>query len=114
MSKVLWEPSHDRMKKTAMHRFMHQQGFKNYDDLYQWSITKRPLFWEELAKFCDVNFLKKQNSTLAVGESMTKDRWFDGAELNFAQHLLRYSGTRPAIIFIGCFVRPWLSCSVRN
>ena len=101
MSKVLWEPSHDRMKKTAMHRFMHQQGFKNYDDLYQWSITKRPLFWEELAKFCDVNFFKKQNSTLAIGESMTKDRWFDGAELNFAQHLLRYSGTRPAIIFIG-------------
>ena len=101
MSKVLWEPSHDRKKKTAMYRFMRQQGFKNYDDLYQWSITKRSLFWEELAKFCDVNFLKKQNSTLVAGESMTKDCWFDGAELNFAQHLLKYSGTRPAIIFIG-------------
>ena len=100
MSKVLWEPSHDRKKKTAMYRFMRQQGFKNYDDLYQWSITKRSLFWEELAKFCDVNFLKKQNSTLVAGESMTKDRWFDGAELNFAQHLLKFSGTRPAIILL--------------
>ena len=84
-----------------MYRFMRQQGFKNYDDLYQWSITKRSLFWEELAKFCDVNFLKKQNSTLVAGESMTKDCWFDGAELNFAQHLLKSSGTRPAIIFVG-------------
>ena len=59
LSKVLWEPTYERKKKTAMYRFMKQQGFKNYDDLYQWSINKRSLFWEELAKFCDVRFLKK-------------------------------------------------------
>ena len=101
LSKVLWEPTYERKKKTAMYRFMKQQGFKNYDDLYQWSINKRSLFWEELAKFCDVRFLKKQKSTLVAGESMAQDRWFDGAELNFAQHLLKHSGTRPAIIFVG-------------
>ena len=66
MSKVLWEPTYERKKKTAMYRFMKQQGFKNYDDLYQWSINKRSLFWEELAKFCEVRFLKKQNSKIYI------------------------------------------------
>jgi len=32
---------------------------------------------------------------------MTTAKWFTGSELNFAAHLLRHSGERPAIIFCG-------------
>jgi len=84
-----------------MYRFMQQQGFDNYADLYQWSIDESAAFWEALCTFCDVRFDKPADKTLAHPDNIMDAGWFTGSELNYARHLLRHGGNRPAIIFCG-------------
>jgi len=98
---ILWKLSDERAAASAMHRFMLQQGFDCYDDLYAWSIDESASFWEALCEFCDVRFNKPASETLARPDNIMDAGWFTGSELNFAEHLLRHGGDRPAIIFCG-------------
>jgi acetoacetyl-CoA synthetase len=80
---------------------MRGQGFENYGDLYQWSISELPAFWEALCEFCDVQFHAPATTVLSRPTDIMNAGWFDGSELNFAQHLLRADGDDIAIIFCG-------------
>jgi len=98
---ILWKPRDAYGKATAMYRFMREHGFDCYDDLYQWSIDDSAAFWEALCGFCDVHFDVPADKSLARPDNIMNAGWFAGSKLNFAAHLLRYSGDRPAIIFCG-------------
>ena len=98
---IIWQPDPDGLKKTAMYRFMKERGFDTYNDFYQWSIDDTAGFWQALCDFCEVKFSKPANEKLLQPGDMTTASWFSGSELNFAEHLLRYSGDRAAIIFRG-------------
>ena len=100
-TKVLWQPDEQRRKATAMYRFMRARSCSSYDELYRWSIDRLADYWQAHAGFCDVKFHKAASAVLDQPGDMTTARWFVGAELNFAEHLLRHSGNRPAIIFRG-------------
>lgn len=84
-----------------MYRFMREQGFEEYEDLYQWSIDHSAAFWEALCEFCDIRFDTPPVKTLSRPDSIMDAGWFTGSELNFAAHLLRQRGERAAIIFCG-------------
>ncbi len=96
---IIWQPDPDRLKKTAMYRFMKERSFDSYDDLHQWSIDHTAEFWQALCDFCDVRFSKAADEVLVQPGDMTTAKWFSGSELSFAEHLLRYGGDRAAIIF---------------
>ena len=98
---IIWQPDADRIKETAMYRFMRDQSFDSYDDLYQWSIDNTADFWQALCDFCEVRFSKAADTVLSQPGDMTTAKWFSGSELSFAEHVLRYSGERAAIIFRG-------------
>jgi len=98
---IIWQPSRERMERTAMYRFMLEQGHQTYAELYAWSIHRREDFWQALVSFCDVRFSKEADSVLTQRGDMTTAKWYSGGELNFAEHLLRHSGSRPALIFRG-------------
>jgi acetoacetyl-CoA synthetase len=98
---ILWSPANEQRQATAMYRFMHQQGFDRYDDLYRWSIDNSAAFWEALCEFCDVRFDTPADRILSRPDSIMDAGWFAGSELNFAAHLLRETGERAAIIFCG-------------
>jgi acetoacetyl-CoA synthetase len=98
---VLWTPDEARAKASAMCRFMHAQGFDNYDDLHRWSIEHSPEFWLALAEFCDVRFDKPASQILSRPDNIMDAGWFEGSELNYAAHLLRHEGDRTALIFCG-------------
>jgi len=98
---VIWSPGKDRLENSGMFRFMREQGFESYKDLYQWSITNLADYWEAQCRFSDVEFSTPASSTFEQPGDMTTAKWFSGAELSFPAHLLRYSGTRAAIIFRG-------------
>ncbi|HSD67971.1 MAG TPA: AMP-binding protein, partial [Woeseiaceae bacterium] len=100
-STILWQPNEARRKATAMYRFMHERSCSSYDELYRWSIDDLAGFWQAHAGFCDVNFHKPASAVLVQPGDMTTAQWFVDAELNFAEHLLRHSGNRPAVIFRG-------------
>jgi len=96
---VLWKPSEQRRAASAMHRFMREQGFDDYESLYRWSIEQPAAFWEALCTFCEVRFAKSARVTLQHPDRIMHAGWFAGSELNYAQHLLRYSGERDALVF---------------
>ena len=98
---ILWSPANEQRQATAMYRFMQQQGFDCYDDLYRWSIDNSAAFWEALCEFCDVRFDTPADRILSRPDSIMDAGWFAGSELNFAAHLLRETGERAAIIFCG-------------
>jgi acetoacetyl-CoA synthetase len=98
---IIWQPDPEGLKKTAMFRFMQERGFDDYDDFYQWSIDDTAGFWQALCEFCEVKFSKPADDVLIQPGDMTTARWFPGSELSYAEHLLRYSGDRVAIIFRG-------------
>ena len=98
---ILWSPTRDRIEKSAMFRFMTEQGFQSYDELHRWSVEDVEAFWQALCKFCNIEFTKPADTVLAQPGDMTTAKWFYGSELSFPAHLLRFSGDRAAIIFRG-------------
>lgn len=98
---IIWQPDTERLKKTSMYYFMKEQSFDCYDDLYQWSIDQTADFWHALCDFCDVRFSIPANKALIQPGDMTTAKWFSGSKLSFAEHLLRHSGDKTAIVFRG-------------
>jgi len=98
---ILWEPSDERRRSSAMYRFMQQQGFDDYDSLYRWSIEESADFWQALCDFCDIRFTKPPATILQRPDNIMDAGWFQGGELNYAEHLLRHRGGRDALVFYG-------------
>ncbi len=98
---IIWQPSPERARSSAMQRFMDTTGHGDYAALYRWSVDDAPAFWQTLCTFCGVEFATPCTSTLARPDDMMNAGWFAGAELNYASHLLRHGGDRAAIVFHG-------------
>jgi len=96
---ILWEPSDEKRRSSAMYRFMRQQGFDDYESLYQWSIDDSAAFWKSLCEFCDIRFTTPPETILRRPDNIMDAGWFDGSELNYAEHLLRHQGGREALVF---------------
>jgi acetoacetyl-CoA synthetase len=90
----LWEPSAERLNDVEMARFMEWAGkrrgasFADYEELWRWSVDDLEGFWAAIWEFCGVRASKPYERVLASHE-MPGTRWFEGAELNYAENLLR-------------------------
>ncbi|KAL3264223.1 hypothetical protein ABHI18_000967 [Aspergillus niger] len=91
--RMLWK--HPDPESTHMGRFRRAleqhigKGFKDYHDLYEFSITQPTTFWD----FCWKNFnlIHEGSYTAVVDQSARMDsipQWFTGIRLNFAENLL--------------------------
>jgi acetoacetyl-CoA synthetase len=102
----LWTPSEERIKNANMTRFIevarHFTGkeIKSYDELYNWSITDNPGFWELIWRISGTIHSAPYTSVLS-DPVMPGARWFDGARLNFARNLLRYRDDHLALVSWG-------------
>ena len=106
MNDVLWRPDAARIQASRMDRFRREinQRFNlelaDYADLHRWSIEQRPAFWETLAETFDVRWHHSPMKPLDEGPGMPDARWFPGATLNFAEHLLRRRGDGTALVSV--------------
>ena len=82
-----------------MYRFMRQQGFDDYESLYRWSIDDPAAFWSALCGLCEIRFTTPPETVLRHPDNIMDAGWFDGGELNYAEHLLRHEGGREALVF---------------
>ena len=105
MKKPLWQPSGERIKNATMTRFMEyvgkrrRIGFSGYFDLHNWSVNHIPEFWEDVWDFVAVKASKKYDKVVEDLNRFPGTDWFPGAELNFAENLLRYRDKKIAITF---------------
>ena len=77
------------------------RSFETPHALYHWTIEEPELFWDSVWSFCGIVASKKHDRVLGNAGQMPGAQWFEGAALNFAENLLRYRDTHPAIIFCG-------------
>jgi len=96
MSEPIWSPCKRRIASTAMSRFM--AAHDTYDSLWRWSIEKPEEFWPSVWRFCGVKASRAWDEVLEPDPGVRKARWFPGAQLNFAENLLRHRDDEPAIV----------------
>ena len=101
---VLWEPSQAFRDRTEIMRFMRwlaaERGlrFESYDELWRWSVTELEAFWAAIWDFFEVRASVPYRRVLASSD-MPGAKWFDGARLNFAEHIFRHDyGDATAIV----------------
>ncbi|MBV8083241.1 MAG: acetoacetate--CoA ligase, partial [Chloroflexi bacterium] len=84
------------MRWLADKRGLH---FADYDALWRWSVSELETFWVTIAEYFDVKLHKPYHDVLS-SHTMPGAKWFDGAEINYAEHVFRRaSDQRPALIF---------------
>lgn len=75
-------------------------AFSSYAELHRWSIDEREAFWGLAWDFCGV-VGDKGERVLVDGDRMPGAAFFPDARLNFAENLLKKTGSGDAIVFRG-------------
>jgi acetoacetyl-CoA synthetase len=89
----LWEPSAGRIERATMTRYMRwleaerDLAFGDYHELWRWSVDRLEDFWESIWDFFEVRSSTPYTAVLPE-RVMPGARWFEGTELNYAEHLL--------------------------
>jgi acetoacetyl-CoA synthetase len=105
MNTPLWQPSADRINNANITRFMkfvnerHNTSFSTYFALYEWSVGNIPDFWAAVWDFLDIKASRRYDKIADDLAVFPGTHWFPGAELNFAENLLRYRDKETAIVF---------------
>jgi acetoacetyl-CoA synthetase len=63
--------------------------FANYDALWRWSVTDLDAFWQSIWDYFDLQSPTPARAVVAP-RTMPGAKWFDGAQCNFAQQVLRH------------------------
>lgn len=102
----LWQPTQRDIEKSNIYNFIqhlnseYNKNFKDYKDLYNWSIHHYENFWEACLKFSQIKLSKSYERITQDNENsnIPRPNWFPGAKLNFAENLLKYRDDSLAII----------------
>ncbi len=103
-AEILWQPSKQQIEQSLITDFMrfaqreHGDSFEDYHQLYDWSVEHKEQFWSSLWDYAGV-IGEKGERVLVDGDNIEKAVWFPDASLNFAQNLLRQTGSATAIHF---------------
>ena len=93
MGETLWVPPADARETTEIGRYLawleRERGleFADYDELQRWSVTDLEAFWASIWDFFEVKAHAPYTAVLD-SKAMPGARWFPGARLNFAEHLV--------------------------
>src|SRR5919112_1046376 len=91
---LLWEPSEEFKENANISRFMEwlkrEKGlsFSDYGELWEWSVSEVEEFWASIWEYFNVKASKPYSRVLNSRE-MPGYKWFEGAELNYAEHVFR-------------------------
>ncbi len=103
---LLWEPSAEFKDNSNVSRYMRwleeNKGlsFEGYEELWEWSVADLEEFWASIWEYFEVKASKPYSEVLG-DRRMPGAEWFSGAELNYAEHVLRNAEARsgePAIM----------------
>lgn len=91
---LLWEPTDSFKQKTNLVKYMswlkknRNLDFNDYEKLWGWSVNEVEFFWETLWDFFQIESSSNYLKVLSKRE-MPGTKWFEGAELNYAEHIFR-------------------------
>lgn len=106
----LWTPTQDQIDAAPLTAFMKAAAvkagaaFSSYSELHRWSVEDREGFWSLVWDFSGIVGDKGTDGgkpVLVDGDRMPGASFFPGATLNFAENLLKKTGSGEAIVFRG-------------
>lgn len=92
---LLWTPSPERIEHAQVTRFMtwlrRERGLHlaDYNALWQWSVDELDAFWAAIWDYFEVTG-DGRFDRVRSGDGMFLTRFFEGAHVNYAEHLLRH------------------------
>ncbi|MDZ4708733.1 MAG: acetoacetate--CoA ligase [Saprospiraceae bacterium] len=103
-SNIMFNPPEAWKSQSNLSKYMdwlkqnNKLEFSDYQELWNWSITRIDEFWLSILDYFDVDFQGKFKEVYSASP-MPDVKWFDGIQLNYAAHLARnQSPDRPALI----------------
>lgn len=88
MSKAVWFPSDDYIKKTRLYQLMSQSGFTSYDDYYKYSISDISSFWDSAIKSLNIEWYQPYVQVLDLSNGIMYPEWFVNGKLNVVHNAL--------------------------
>jgi acetoacetyl-CoA synthetase len=107
---ALWTPSSDFIENSNLKNYEHwltdNKGlsFKGYHALWHWSVTNIDAFWESLWQYFEIINHTKHYSAVSAGR-MPETKWFEGAELNYTEHIFLQNAQNSLPCSVRCFHR---------
>src|SRR5215467_5275235 len=101
--KLLWTPEPAFARKTNMAAFeksLEGRGldFKDYSEMWRWSVDDLEGFWGSIWKYFDV---ADADYPVLRERRMPGARWFEGSELNFTERVFRERREGAALVVKG-------------
>ena len=102
----LWSPSERDLRDSVLARFQQQAGGQHgfatsgYDALWHWSVTDPAAFWTQVWEWFGLPQPPEPDRVLEGEHGPGGHRWFTGARLNYAAHVLA-QGDDDAVAVIG-------------
>jgi acetoacetyl-CoA synthetase len=90
---LLWTPPADARQSTEIGRYLtwledeRGRSFAGYDELWQWSVQDLDGFWVSIWDYFRIRAHAPYDRVLS-SRAMPGARWFEGAALNYAEHLV--------------------------
>lgn len=102
---ILWKPSSRFVNESHLKAYEnwlaknHDLHFSTYEKMWEWSVHEIDAFWQSLWQFFAIISHSEYRSVRST-EKMPSNQWFQGAALNYAEHIFRMkSDDWPALIF---------------
>ena len=101
----MWTPSEQTLVSSQMTQFQqhiennHQINLDNYSQIHDFSVNNRAEFWRDVIDFCGVIYHDEATQDLVDDGHMIDAQWFKGMTLNFAENMLRHTGSDTALVF---------------
>jgi acetoacetyl-CoA synthetase len=93
-AEILWAPTPEMVERSQLTRYIRWLAenrdlhFDDYQALWRWSVTEIEEFWGTLWEYFEVIADPPYEEVLAE-RVMPGARWFEGARLNYAEHIFR-------------------------
>lgn len=100
-TKAVWRPSQARIDAAEITRFIHwlndtrRLALTDYESLWRWSVSDLEEFWQACWDWFGIESDTPVSSVLSE-RTMPGAKWFEGAALNYARHLLATARSQDA------------------
>ena len=102
---IIWRPTQDFIDESNLRKFEiwlkteKNLSFQSYSELWDWSNNELETFWKCLWEYFEIISYSEYENVINSYD-MLGARWFEGATLNYAEHIFKQkSTTRPALHF---------------
>lgn len=100
----LWEAAEQFKEQSHLYHYnnwlkdTYDLNFKSYDALWKWSVNNIEDFWESLWLYFKISSHAPYSKVLS-SLTMPKCKWFEGATLNYAEHVFKNSRPKETAIY---------------